>query len=430
MHIAISAVKDDRQCVTVDLDQNEVDGYLQNFYLSVAATKGIHPQKGASSRELVEKEVDQEEIGQLASQMVFNRCLPLALDKAGVDFVGQPQCTYDIPAAPGRPFKMRITGAPMPIIELTSYEPVALEPVQASVGESEVDAFLERVAYYHPDSVADNEADVVTPVSFLSLGMQTTREGEKFEPLCFASKEYRVSSGDMPDGFDERILGMRAGETRTFSFDGPSPQRDSDGHLIVHTYETTVTLNGFLKQVRPAIDDEWVKRNIQGCSNLEAFRSKIAEELREQADEEGRSYLKYAAADALSHRLAKPVPDAAFESFYNEMLADFRKYLSDEGMTQEQYLQENQMSLDQLKHQIMDQTRNQLRQSVALDAVARHEGIKLTDAEFEEYLDSISQGQGEELKKNLKKNGGMHKAKITALRFKANDWLVETATDA
>lgn len=430
MHVSISAVKNDRQCIAVELDQSEVENYLQNFYLSVAATRGIHPQAGASSKELVEAAIGIDELGQLASQMVFSRALPLALDKAGVEFVGQPQCTYDIPAAPDRPFAMRVTGVPAPIIELTSYDPISLEQVQSNVSESEIDAFIERVAYYHPDSVADFDADVVTPVSYLSLGMETTSEGERFDSLCFGAKEYRVSSGDMPDGFDEHILGMKAGESRTFSFSAPSSERDGDGHLISRSYETTVTLNGFLKQVRPVIDDAWVKRNISGCADLASFRAKIAAELKEQADAEGEAYLKYAAADAISRRLAKPVSDAAFEACYNEMLADFRKYLSDENKTEGDYLREQQMTLDQLKARLMDQTRNQLRQTAALDAVARHNNMKLTDAEFSQYLDDISEGQGEELGKNLRKNGGLEKAKQTALRFKVNDWLVETAIES
>ena len=76
----------------------------------------------------------------------------------------------------------------------------------------------------------------------------------------------------MPDGFDENIIGMNVGETKTFTFEGPGI--DDDGNEIVETIECTVTVKEIQKKVVPAIDDAWVAKYMPMYKDAAALRGR------------------------------------------------------------------------------------------------------------------------------------------------------------
>ena len=88
--------------------------------------------------------------------------------------------------------------------------------------------------------------------------MESYENGEKLAGLTTDARTYSAGAGLMPDGFDENIIGMDVGETKTFTFEGPGI--DDEGNEIVETIECTVTVKEVQKKVAPAIDDAWVAK--------------------------------------------------------------------------------------------------------------------------------------------------------------------------
>lgn len=175
------------------------------------------------------------------------------------------------------------------------------------------------------------------------------------------------------------------------------------------------------------IDDEWVARTVAGCASVAQMRERARRELQEEADRNALDYARYRAADVLAGRLEGPVPDEAFAACYAEALQGLRRTLAEQGTTEQEFLREKGLQPDELRCRLMSQVRNRLRQELALDALARHEGMRLSRADLDGYLDGVSGGQHARLRQELEENGGMRKAKEEALRAKANDWLVRTA---
>lgn len=425
MHTTLRAREGLRQTIAVELDGEEVTSYLHNFYLVKAQEAGLKPEAGMTARQLIERDLDADEVGRAASETVVMRAVPLVLDQAGVDAVGIPDFGCHGYAFEGMPFAFDVMVVLKPEIELNSYGSVELPSSHEEVTEGDVDDFVARVAQYHPDSVEDETQTEVAVNSLVRLGMETEREGERFEPLCFDEREYQLGNHDMPDGFDESIVGMKVGEARVVKFKAEGVVRDENGVLPVNSFKATVTVNAILKQVEPVINDAWVARNITGCSTLRHFRDKAREELQQQASSRSRDYLKFVAADELSKRLASPVPDEVFAAYYTELLQDFRRSLALEDLDEQSYLEQRQMTADELRRELMGQARGQLRQGLALDAMARHMQIEISKAEIKAYLDQVSQGQGNELLDNLKANGGLRRAREAALRAKVNEMVVE-----
>jgi trigger factor len=86
------------------------------------------------------------------------------------------------------------------------------------------------------------------------------------------------------------------------------------------------------------------------------------------------------------------------------------------------------MDKQQYGLQVMLQVRETLRQSCSLDALARHLKMKLTDQDIDVALHAMAPGKEEEALQQFAGTGRDYLLHEAALRIKANQWLVDTAT--
>lgn len=413
--------------LSASLSANETKKYLGEAYISLAMHNGLHPKAGKTSREVSVEAIGEVAVSSYASETVMRRATPVAIDLAGIEVVGVPNTHCDTPLKDGEPFSFFVDATCSPIIPLTNYDPVKINALNMGVGDETVDAYVEEYAASHGDSVADPEKNVVESTSRVLLAMKTDTPEGPCSFLTFDSREYLIGNDDMPDGFDENIVGMRVGDTKEFDFIGPRASVEGMDFSQPTTYHAKVEVKAILKEIAPDVTDSWVKENIRGCETVDDLRCRIREELNRRNDEGFEQYQMYLAASELSQRLAKDIPDDVFKAFYDQMLSEFRGSIESRGISEEAYLSSRGLTAQQFKAELMSQTREQLRQGIALDSMARHLKMKLTDADMEEYFHRMAAGREDEEKKRLREWGGMQTARQDALRAKVNRYLVENA---
>ena len=161
--------------------------------------------------------------------------VPFAIDKVGVIPAFPPQPEPKTALKRGQTFQFGLHLTPKPDYELTSYEPVSITIQEVSIDERQVDEQINQVAERYAEFVADDPHPVRKGDSCL-LAMESYQNGEKLPGLTTDARTYSAGAGLMPDGFDENIIGMDVGETKTFTFDGPRHrrrgQRDRRDHRV------------------------------------------------------------------------------------------------------------------------------------------------------------------------------------------------------
>ena len=196
----------------------------------------------------------------------------------------------------GQTFQFGLHLTPKPDYELTSYEPVSITIQEVSIDERQVDEQINQVAERYAEFVADDPHPVRKGDSCL-LAMESYENGEKLPGLTTDARTYSAGAGLMPDGFDENIIGMDVGETKTFTFEGPGI--DGEGNEIVETIECTVTVKEIQKKVAPVIDDAWVAKFMPMYKDVAAMRDDIRRDL---------SYMTYAPILFISAATGQRVP--------------------------------------------------------------------------------------------------------------------------
>ena len=415
----------------VMLEPGEVEKRTEHAYMALAMRFDLKPEAGKSSRETVEEHLDPTQIGQYVSSMAIDQTWQLAIDQAKAHIVGIPDCSYDEAYEHGKKFRYVIDAVRRPVFELSSYEPVQLHRSDVEVTETDIDEYIARETKRFMVSAPDPDAANV-PVaadSFVSISMTTKKNGEPYEPLTFDERDYELGVGDMPDGFDEHLVGLRCGDTVSFEFEGPDLASAHKGVAMPASFSTTVTIKGMLKRVLPEITDGWVREHVKNATSVEQMRKRVREEVTKNKEEEDRQFCRYLAAVQVGDRLVGEISDAVFEAAYGLAASQFQTAMQRQGMTAQDYYKKHDTNAQEFAADLMMQTRSQLKQQFALDAIAAHEHMELSDEDMREYYALIEPGKEDELPKRVAEAGQVTQTREAALRMKANAWLVETSVE-
>ncbi|MDR2109158.1 MAG: hypothetical protein LBP28_06850 [Coriobacteriales bacterium] len=349
---------------------------------------------------------------------------PFAVQEKGLEIVMEPQTETTDEIEEGRDFRFIAVVTPKPRFELESYEPVSVKLPQPQVTDAEVDAQLYALAENFARTEPD-EGAVVEDGREITIAIETTEvaSGEPQRNLTAPKRVYQVGDGFLPAGFDDAIRGMVPGESRSFEWELPGI-----GEMEAMPVSSTVTLTQVNKKVVPAVTDAWVAATIPNANTVEELKARIRQEGEEYKQKELENQKFFATASELATRFKGFIPDEIYEYTRANMLQGIQASLQQQGMDLKTYLQQQGMDEQQFSMQVMLQVRESLRQGFALDALARHLKLTVTDDDYNDALSRIAPGNEEQAREQYESNGRAYLITEAALRTKANKWLVETAT--
>lgn len=177
----------------------------------------------------------------------------------------------------------------------------------------------------------------------------------------------------------------------------------------------------------PEVTDEWVAANLQPMGILtveelrERFRSTSEEELQSRYEQAKMAAAMERYADRFDGDISKTMLSAMVQELYETFLAQ----LAGEGMTFEQFSASQGMSEEDVRDTLAQQAENQLIQGFILDAIFRHEGLKLETADLSLALRNMAPGHEDETFDAMEKSGRVFLLKEAASRMKAASWIME-----
>lgn len=353
---------------------------------------------------------------------------PYAITENSIEPIMEPQFNSGVEIAPGKDFTYIALVMPKPHFELSSYDPVTVKLPKITVTEEEIDAQLNNLAEQAARSEAD-EGAVVAAESEVIFAIKTafSDNDEPIEHMTADRRVYTLGEDFLPKEFDEQLVGMKAGESKTFSFELPGIENFDGTPGPTRTVTTTVDLIQINRKVVVALNDVWVKANVPEAKNLEGLREMIRKQGIEYKTNEQEGTKFFLVASALAERFQGFIPDEIYEHTRDDMLANLREQLKQSGMSIEEYAQSMGMEQQQFNMGFMMQVRETLRQSFALDALARHLKLSVEEEDIQDALSRMAPEKEEAVRTDLEGSGRSYLLTEAALRTKANKWLVDTA---
>ena len=228
-----------------------------------------------------------------------------------------------------------------------------------------------------------------------------------------------------PPGFDEQLLGLTAGATKSFTvhFPGDYPI----GELANSDMSYTVVVKGLKRRVLPELDDEFAKD--LGVESLGALRARVREDLEHEAHHAADRDVRAELMRQLAARLPFDAPDSLVGREVERRVEDFAHRLMD------QQIDPRQAGIDW--NAFRESQREVARESVAaalvLQEVTRRERIDVTQEEIDREVERYAERTGRTpaaVRAALEKEGGLSRVAAGLRREKSIDFVMSRATIA
>ncbi len=429
MNTAVKPLEDNTIEVTVTVDGKEVDSQIAKVYREFA-NKYSFPgfRKGKAPRPVIDNALGgPEAVLASVTEAVINDAYPLVVEEEGLFPVGQPTFGEDMgTVTAGEPYTFTFTLAVKPEVELTSYEPVAVELPEAGANDAEIDEQID-VLLDHYGTYEDTDEALSMDTS-ADLAMKATDEsGEPIELLQSATRLYTPGTGLLSEAFDEQVCGMKKGETRTFTLDVPAEEaaillQDQAGKPVAFE----VTVNAVQKRVKPELTDSWVKETL-GLEDMADLRKNVADSMEKQKADIIPRIKENAVGAALAERFEGEAPEGMVEQEEATLLQDFFTQLQRQGVGFDAYLAAQGLTSDGFKEDVKLQAADNAKQQLALDAWARHKGITATPDEITAEFVKANVEDPAALEKEWRDSGRLFMIREGIVRAKAMKDAMDTA---
>lgn len=226
----------------------------------------------------------------------------------------------------------------LPTFELADLSDVSLKKLVLKPSDEEIAEALQRMANQNrtfeprPEGEAARSGDKVT-IDFVGRIDGAEFEGGKGEDV-----DLELGSNSFIPGFEDQLVGARAGERRLVRTSFPADYQASQ--LAGKDAEFDVSVKAVLAPGEAAIDDELAKRF--GMDSLDKLKEGVAKAIGSDYDAQSRRRLKKELLDALDTKYAFDLPPSLvaqeFASVWAQVEQDLKtreKTFEDEGTTQE-----------------------------------------------------------------------------------------------
>lgn len=415
MNISASDVKDGKLAATVTIAAADVDAAIKKAYKAAAKQyrfPGFRP--GHAPRQVVDSMLGSEAVLAQATNDLIGANEPAVLDE--LDIVPVKDGDYkDIDIAKDHEdYTYRVEFSLRPAPELSSYDPVEIEMPPAEVTEAEIDAQVDMLMSYHASFEDVDRA--IEDADYVTADIKNVKNAEA---LAGEGRMLAMGAGTLPKAFDEGLVGMKAGETKEISW---TPEVEGAEEAAVE-----VTVKAVKERKLPELTDEFAKDSF-GFDSVAAMRDAVKLELEQDKSSKLPQMKENRAVSKLAERLELDEMDADYEqSVFNELGQNFLQSLSARGMTLDTWLQANRMSSEQFISDLHHQADDVARESLALDALARHLEVEVTDEDVDAEFKRAGVADVAASEKQFRSEGRMPAVRDSIRRSKAVDWLVENA---
>lgn len=266
----------------------------------------------------------------------------------------------------------------MPDFELADVSKLKIEKLTADVTDADVDEALKRLAeqsrtYSSRAEGAASELDDTVVIDFVGRV-----DGEEFQGGKADGFSLVLGSGQFIPGFEEQLIGAKAGETRDVNVTFPAdyPEAKLAGKDAVFT----VAVKDVKAPDPVSIDNELAKR--MGLESLGILRDRVRDQVKTDFTGASRLHLKRRVLDALDKTHAFDVPPAMVENEFNGIWSAVEKELQREGKT---FADEGKTE-DELKKEYRGIAERRIRLGLVLARIGEQNGLNVSNEEMQRAM--------------------------------------------
>ena len=395
MKSTVETLSPTRVRLDVEVPYVELGKYVDAAYKKVAATVNIPGfRKGKVPNAMIDQRVGRGAVLDQAINEAIQDFYVAAARENEVLVVGRP--TVDVKEfVDNEKLNFSIEVNVRPEVTLPDFSKITITVEDVVVTDADIDEQIDELrARFGTLNTVERAAK---SGDFVTIDLTARIDGQEVDGGKANEISYEVGSNRMIDGLDEALVGMNAGDTKTFTTQLVG-QKDGE------TGDVEIVVKAVKERELPTLDDSFAKLASE-FDTVAELRADFADRLKRIKSMEQGTQARDLLVEKLLADLDIPVPDEI-------VLDEVNDHLEGEGRQ------------DDAEHraEVDGQVRASIKSDFLFDSIVKAEQIQVNEIELTEYLIRMSQRYGmgpEQFAQELQKAGQISQVVAEVTRAKA-----------
>lgn len=388
MSVSFENKATNRGVITFTIDQDKIQPALDQAFNKVKKNLNAPGfRKGHMPRAVFNQKFGEEALYEDALNAILPAAYEAAVAELSLDVVAQPK--IDIQSMEkGQEWTLTAEVVTKPEVKLGVYKDLEVS-VEATkeVTDAEVDEKVERER--------NNLAELIIKEDAAELGDTVvidfvgSVDGVEFDGGKGDNFSLELGSGQFIPGFEDQLVGAKAGETVDVNVTFPEDYQAED--LAGKDAKFVTTVHEVKAKEVPALDDELAKDIDEEVETLDELKAKYRKELEAAKEIAYDDAVEGAALElAVANAEIVELPEEMVHDEVYRAMNEFMGNMQRQGISPEMYFQLTGTTEEDLHKQYEADADKRVKTNLVIEAIAKAEGFEASDEEIEKEINDLA----------------------------------------
>ena len=376
--------------------------------------------KGKVPRRIYEKKYGKESLYMDAVDIVAQDAYLKALEESKLVPVVKPEINLKNVSDEGVEFTFKIITTPE--VKLKKYKGLGIKPKKVKVTKEEVDHELGHLLERYTELVVKDGKVENGDVAIIDF--EGFKDGVAFDGGKGENYSLEIGSNTFIPGFEEQIIGMKAGDKKDLDLTFPEDYgaKDLAGAKVVFKVKVNEIKQ---KQTREFDEDFFEDLGMEGVDSEEKLRDQIKSSLTAQKEVENDNKYVDELLEAVGKNAEVDIPQEMVEEEIDRLMGRFEEQMKMQGVSLDLYYQFTNSDEKALRDQMEKEAFSNVLYRLMLEEIIKEEKIEVSEKDAEKEADELAKKYQMSKDEFLKQFGGIELVKYDLEVRKAIDLLKE-----
>ena len=424
--------------LTIEVPAAEVDKGIKQAVKRIAGQVNIPGfRKGHAPRRILEMNFGKEAIMEEAFEVLASQNYTAALRENDIVPVSEPEIERE-QFEEGKDLIFKATVTKRPEVKLGDYKGLEAEKQDATVTDEQIEEQLNNIREQQAKMVVAEEGATIQKDDFAVIDFAGSVDGKPFDGGEGKSYPLQIGSGSFIPGFEDQLIGHKAGEdvTVTVSF----PEDYFVAELAGKEAKFECHIHDIKRKELPEITDEFVRSVSVGqgktepaYNTAEEFKADLRKRMEDDAARRAIDAYNAGLVELAVKNATVDIPEIMIEDRAEQMVQELAMNLEGRGLKLEDYLKFSNKTIEALREENKAAAAENVRADLVLDEIAKAENVQVTPEDMNYEIFAMSQQFGADPKEVydiIVKEGRVSMLASSVARKKAARFIIENAKGA
>lgn len=358
--------------------------------------------KGKVPRDIYEKHFGKESLFIDAADALLQDAYDKAMEESKLVPVVQPGVDLKSLDENGVEFIFKIITKPE--LKIKKYQGLSIKPEKVKVEKEEIEHELSHVLERFTEvTIKDGN---VENGDIAVIDFEGFKDGVAFDGGKGENYSLEIGSNTFIPGFEEQLIGMKAGEEKEIEVTFPEDYNAEDLKGAKATFK--VKVNDVKEKVAREMDEEFFQDlGMEGIDSEEKLRKEIENNIKTQKEAEAENNYVDRLLEAVSKNVEVDIPQEMVDEETDRLLKRFAQQLQMQGISLDVYYQFTQTSEVDLREQLEKEAYQNVLYRLMLEEIMNLEKIEVSEEDAQEEAMELAKKYGIEKEQLLSEFGGI-----------------------